>query len=276
MPKQSGWHELVIIVRGSQIIQQLDGITLCEVRDEVATAPRSGLIALEAASDTIVEFKDLRLKRLTAGVTETAPPANVGKWTTLFNGTSLDGWRAWQSTSWIGAWSIMNQELHSLRGGTINLATREQYGDFELELEWKVTPGADGGIHYRAQPGAGETWRTAPEYQIIDDLTHREGKTTITSAGSLYSVVAPEHKSLKPPGEFNSARIIARGTKLEHWLNGVKILEADLSSPEVQRAALNRFSKATWGEAARGHIVLQHVGSEVSFRNIRVRRLDGN
>ena len=170
----------------------------------------------------------------------------------------------------------MNQELHSLRGGTINLATREQYGDFELELEWKVTPGANSGIIYRAPAGAGEVWKSAPEYQIVDDTTHRDGQTPNTSAGSMYGLLAPANKTLRPAGEFNSTRIVARGSHVEHWLNGVKILETDLSRADLQRVARQRFEKREWGQAPRGHIVLQNLGNEVSFRNIRVRRLDGN
>lgn len=276
LPKEASWHELVIIARGSQLIQQLDGITICDLRDEDPTAPRSGLIALEAASDTIVEFKDIRLKRLTAEPSTPAPAVTVGRWTTLFNGNSMDSWRAWKSTSWIGAWSILNQELHSLRGGTINLATRDQYGDFELELEWKITPGANTGILYRATPDMVEAWRSAPEYQIVDDATHRDGQTPNTATGSLYGLIAPTNKVMRPAGEFNSTRIVARGSRVEHWLNGAKILETDLSRPDLQRVAKQRFEKTAWGNAPRGHIVLQNLGSEVSFRNIRVRRLDGN
>ena len=208
-----------------------------------------------------------------------APPLQAetsSSWTTLFNGTSLDSWKAWQSTSWIGAWSILEQELHSLRGGTVNLATREQYGDFELELEWKVTPGANSGIIYRAPAGVGEVWKFAPEYQILDDATHRDGRTPNTATGSLFGLIAPTNKVLRPAGEFNSTRIVARGSHVEHWLNGTKILETDLSRPDLQRVARQRFEKTEWGTAPRGHIVLQHLGSEVSFRNIRVQRLDGN
>ncbi len=276
LPKDSGWHELAIIARGPELVHRIDGITLCELRDEAPVAPRSGLIVLESGGDTMVDFKDIRLKRFAAEPRPEAqaPAAAAGKWTTLFNGTSLDSWKVWQNTSWIGAWSIMNQELHSLRGGTINLATREQYGDFELELEWKVTPGANSGIIYRAPAGAGEVWKSAPEHQIVDDATHRDGQTPNTSAGSMYGLLAPANKMLRPTGEFNSTRIVARGSHVEHWLNGVKILETDLSRADLQRVARQRFEKREWGQAPRGHIVLQHVGSEVSFRNIRVRRLD--
>jgi serine/threonine protein kinase len=276
MPKESGWHELIIIVRGPQIIQRLDGITLCEVRDEDVTAPRSGLIALEAASDTIVEFKDIRLKRLTSESPAPVSTAPVGKWSTLFNGVSLDAWRGWDAKSWIGSWSILDQNLQSLPNGTVHLTTRDQFGDFELEFEWKVAAGANSGILYRALPGPGEIWDTAPEYQIMDDALDRSGRASKTSTGSLYGMVAPKNKSLRPNGEFNSGRIVMRGSQVEHWLNGVKVLEADLSQPETRRGMPPKFDKAKWGLAPRGHIVLQHYGGEASLRNIRVRRLDGN
>jgi hypothetical protein len=276
LPKESGWHELVIIVRGPRIIQQLDGITICDLRDEDVTAPRNGLFALEAASDTIVEFKDIRLKRLTAEPTAPVSTAAAGKWTTIFNGTSLDAWRGWDAKSWIGSWSIFDQNLQSLPNGTVHLTTRDQFGDFELEFEWKVAAGANSGLLYRALPGSGEIWDTAPEYQIMDDALDRSGRASKTSTGSLYGLIAPKNKSLRPNGEFNSGRIVMRGSQVEHWLNGVKVLEADLSQPETRRGMPPKFDQAKWGLAPRGHIVLQHYGGEASFRNIRVRRLDGN
>jgi serine/threonine protein kinase len=270
-----GWHELTIIARGSQLIHRLDDKTLCDVRDTETDAPRSGSIALEISWDTTVEFRNLRLKRFTADESPITH-ASAGQWTTLFNGTSLDSWQPWKANSWIGSWSILDDELRSLRGGAINLATREQYGDFELELEWKVTPGANSGILYRALPTASEVWRAAPEYQIIDDPTHRDGQTPNTSAASLYGLISPTNKNLKLAGEFNRTRIVARGSHVEHWLNGVKVLETDLARSDIRRVATQRFKQSGWGQEPRGHIVLQHLGSEVSFRNIRVRRLDAN
>lgn len=270
------WHDARISVSGHHITHSLDGRTLLEVDDTGANAPSSGAIALEITSGpAYVEFKDLRLLRRD-GVREAEIKSNGAgsDWIPLFDGTSLDAWQGWKGAGWIGAWEVLNGELRSLRGGTIDLATREQFGDFELQLEWKITPGANSGILYRAVPTTGEVWQSAPEYQIVDDRTHRDGRTPITATGSIYGVVPAENKVLKPPGEFNTTRILARGMHVEHWLNDRKILEADLSSPDVQRVAFQKFSKAAWGERSRGHIVLQQLGSEVTFRNIRVRKLD--
>ena len=266
------WHTARITVTGRRIKHAIDDIVLFDFEDTAPSAPLSGVLALEATGGpTTVDFKDIRLKRLKRSE---ASAAVVGSWKTLFNGTSLDAWRGWKGASWIVAWSIMEQELHSLPGGTINLATREQYGDFELELEWKIAPGANSGVLYRALPSGAEPWQTAPEYQIVDDARHPDGRKSVTATGSIYGVVPPEHKTLRPAGEFNATRIIVRGSQTEHWLNGVKLLEADLASPEVQRAAFKKFNKAAWGEPRHGYIVLQNIGSEASFRNIRVRRLD--
>jgi hypothetical protein len=280
----TGWHEAAIIVSGRHIIHKLDGAVICDVSDDDSRAPLRGWLALElAGAPTTAEFKNLRLKRGAPEPSPTPPPAPalaaaptaVGPgWQTLFDGTSLDAWQGWKGVRWIGAWTVTEQELRSMTGGTIDLATREQFGDFELELEWKIRRGANSGILYRARPGPGEIWKTAPEYQIVDDDTQRDGKTPIIAAGSIYGVVPPVSKDLKPAGEFNASRIIARGTKVEHWLNGVKILDADLADPEVRRLALEKYSDPAWGQAASGHIVLQNLGSEASFRNIRVRRLE--
>ena len=193
-------------------------------------------------------------------------------WITLFDGSSLDAWQGWKGAEWPGAWEILNGELRTLRAGKAGLATRERFGDFELELEWKVAPGANSGIFYRVPADASDLPKAAPEYQVVDDAT-RDGRNPLTAAGSIYWVMAAANKQLKPVGSFNTARIVARGQQVEHWLNGVKVLSADLGSSAVQRVAVQRYGRA-WGQAAEGHIVLQNLGTEVSFRNIRVRRLD--
>jgi serine/threonine protein kinase/WD40 repeat protein len=207
----------------------------------------------------------------TSAINDTAPGQN---WITLFDGNSLDAWQGWNGAGWLGAWELLNGELRTLRGGSVGLATREQFGDFELELEWKVAPGANSGIFYRVPPNAVSLPKASPEYQIVDDAT-RDGRNPLTAAGSIYWVIAAGNKQLRPVGSFNTARIIIRGRQVEHWLNGVKILNADLGSPAIQRVARQKYG-STWGEATQGHIVLQNLGSEVSFRNVRIRKVDGN
>jgi hypothetical protein len=278
-----GWHEGTIVASGSRLVHKFDGEVLCDINDTVESASRSGWIGLEIGGNTTVEFTNIRLKQPSrvetpspapkAAAPESKGPATNSNWITLFDGTSLNAWQGWKGAGRIGAWEVLNGELRSLRGGAVDLATREQFGDFELELEWKVTPGANSGILYRALPSAEQVWRTAPEYQVVDDAT-RDGRTPITAAGSIYGVVAPRNKQLKRVGEFNSTRIIARGSHVEHWLNGTKILDADLASSAVQRTAQQKFNKPAWGQAPRGHILLQNLGGEASYRNIRIRKLD--
>jgi len=263
------WHEAAIVASGESIQYQLDGRVLCNIVDKVPEHPRSGLLALEAiGGPTEVEFKNLRLKSMSAREGTTS----AQNWITLFDGNSLDAWQGWKGAGWIGAWELFNGELRSLRGGSVNLATREQFGDFELEFEWRVAPGANSGVFYRVPANVSELQKAAPEYQVVDDAT-RDGRNSLTAAGSIYGVMAAANKQLRPVGSFNTARIVTRGRQVEHWLNGVKILSADLGNPTLQRVAFQRYSKA-WGEADRGHIVLQNLGTEVSFRNIRVRGLD--
>jgi hypothetical protein len=95
----------------------------------------------------------------------------------------------------------------------------------------------------------------------------------MTAAGSMFGIAGSAIKPLNPAGEFNSGKIVARGTQIEHWLNGVKVVDVNIADPTIQRASFARFRRATWGEAVRGQIVLQHMGHRVSFRNVRIRHL---
>jgi WD40 repeat protein/serine/threonine protein kinase len=207
------------------------------------------------------------------------PAANVGvalaePWITLFDGRPLSAWQGWNGADWRGSWEVLNGELRTLRGGNVGLTTREEFGDFELEFEWKVAPGANSGVFYRAPVGAAELPKAAPEFQIVDDATP-DGSKPITAAGSIYGVVPATDKRLAPVGSFNTSRLVVRGHQVEHWLNGVKVLDADLSSSAVRRAGFQRY-QAGWAQATQGKIVLQNRVGEASFRNIRIRKLTEN
>lgn len=267
LERRSGARGTLVFVTGALVITLLAALVVVKL---VRDSRRRGR---EAARSVVTETSPANITTTSPISVDPAPPASAGRWTTIFNGTSLDAWRGWDAKSWIGSWSILDQNLQSLPNGTIHLTTREQFGDFELEFEWKVAAGANSGILYRALPGPGDIWDTAPEYQIMDDALDRSGRASKTSTGSLYGLIAPRNKSLRPNGEFNSGRIVMRGSLVEHWLNGVKVLEADLSQAETRRGLPPKFDKAKWGLAPRGHIVLQHYGGEASFRNIRVRKL---
>jgi len=195
--------------------------------------------------------------------------AAEGEWESLFDGKTLKGWQSGKGAPVSKGWIVVDGCIHrESRGGDILSA--EEYEDFELELEWKVAPKSNSGIKYRFKGGLG------PEYQVLDDEQHGNGKNPKTSAAAMYAMFAcNDRKELKPLGEFNQARIVARGTKLEHWLNGKKVLEADTSSPAWASAkAASKFKgKKGYGEGA-GRILLQDHGDKVWYRNIRIRRLD--
>ncbi len=265
-----GWHEATVIATGASIKHQLDGQTLCAIEDTFPNRPHSGLLALEVTGGpTVVEFKDIRLRRMA-----NAPAASTKEWIRLFDGSSIEAWQGWNGADWRGSWEILNGELRTLRGANVSLATREEFDDFELEFEWKVAHGANSGVFYRATPGSSDLPKNAPEFQVVDDATP-DGAKPLTAAGSIYGVVPTTNKQLAAVGLFNMSRIVARGSHVEHWLNGARVLEADLASPTVQRIGFQRY-RPGWAQAAQGHIVLQNRVGEASYKNIRIRKLSDN
>lgn len=198
-------------------------------------------------------------------------------WVVLFDGSGTDQWRAYQRDTFPDkGWIRDRDALKTVPGGdVVDILTRKQYGDFELELEWKVSPAGNSGVFVRVAEDAPEIWMEAPEIQILDDELHRDGQRGETSAGALYDLIAPRPKSLRPVGEFNKTRILMSGSHLEHWLNDIKVLEADLDSPQFRELVANSKFKdyESFGKAARGHVALQHHGEEVWFRNVRIREL---
>jgi hypothetical protein len=161
--------------------------------------------------------------------------------------------------------------------GTDDIITREPYSDFELELDWKLSAGGNAGIFYRATEEYDHIYWSGPEYQLLDDAGHPDGKNRLTAAGSSYALYPAEAGVVKPAGEWNSTRIVVRGAHVEHWLNGKKLVELELWSPDWQaRVAKSKFSEwKDYGRARSGYIGIQgdHDGT-LSLRNIRIRSLD--
>ncbi len=198
-------------------------------------------------------------------------------WTVLFDGNSTDAWRAFNRDTFPNdGWAIENGALKTIVGGdVVDIITKDQYVNFELELEWKVSPGGNSGIFFGVNEQDGSVWQSGLEMQVLDDSLHHDGQNPKTSAASLYALIAPQNKALKPVGEFNKARLLVNGAHAEHWLNGVKLLEYELGSEALaELIAESKFKDlANFGEAKVGHIALQHHGEEVWYRNIRIRPL---
>lgn len=195
-------------------------------------------------------------------------------WTTLFDGSSTAAWRGYQMDTFPAGWRIEDGALvRAAEAGDI--ITREQFGDFELELEWRVTPGGNSGIMYRVTEADSATYRTGPEYQVLDDAAHRDGLNRLTAAGSAYGLYAAPAGIVKPAGDWNQTRIVARGAHIEHWLNGTKVVEYELWSPDWEsKVKASKFVEwPGYGRSPQGHIALQDHGDRVEYRNVRIREL---
>jgi len=208
-------------------------------------------------------------------------------WELLWDGKTTDGWRGAKLDEFPEqGWQIENGELTVLASGGAEAAaggdivTTELYSDFELQVDFKITKGANSGIKYYVDTdlNKGPGSSIGLEFQILDDENHpdaklgnHDGSRTIAS---LYDLIeADPTKLVNPIGEWNSAYIISKNNHVEHWLNGVKVLEYERKSPEYLR--LVSESKYTdwpnFGEAEKGHILLQDHGNRVSFRNIKIK-----
>ena len=189
-------------------------------------------------------------------------------WQLLFDGESLDGWRGYNRPDMPGGWAVEEGLLTRIGPGG-DIITEAQFGDFELSIDWRVGPGGNSGIFYRAAEGEELVYHSAPEMQVLDDEGHRDGRDPITSAGSNYGLHAAPRGVVRPAGRWNEARILVRGAHVEHWLNGTKVVEYELRSDEWAEVVRNsKFSEwPAYGQADRGHIGLQEHGDRVLFRN---------
>jgi hypothetical protein len=156
-----------------------------------------------------------------------------------------------------------------------DLITRDVFGGFELALEWQVAEGGNSGIMYRVTENTEATYQSGPEMQVLDDEGHADGRLRLTAAGSLYGLYGAPAGMVKPAGEWNAVRIVARGRHVEQWLNRVNVVECEIGSPDWEaRVAASKFKDwPGFGRAASGHIALQDHRDRVAYRDIRVRAL---
>jgi hypothetical protein len=206
-------------------------------------------------------------------LTACAQPGDA-EWQTLFDGETLDGWKSFKSPTPPEGWQVVNGAITRVGGGG-DLVSVGQYGDFELRLEWNISEGGNSGIMFRVDPNANRTFESGPEMQVLDDVRHPDGRSRLTSAGASYGLHPSPQGVVRPPGEWNEVRIIADGPHVEYWLNGTRVVEYELWSPEWEELVANsKFAEwPGYGRAKRGHIVLQDHGDWVAYRNIRIREM---
>jgi hypothetical protein len=197
-------------------------------------------------------------------------------WRLLFDGKSLDGWRGYKTEAIGDGWSVQDNAIVLNKAKAGDLMTKQEFGDFELSFEWKITEGGNSGVIYRVGLGESASYRTGPEYQVLDNVKADDNKKGNHLAGSLYDLGGDTPRDLpKPVGEWNTSKLIVRGWKVEHWLNGKKVIAADLASPEGKALiAASKFKDwPKFASLSRGHIALQEHGHVVSYRSIKIRDL---
>ena len=187
----------------------------------------------------------------------------------LFDGTSLRGWIRMDGKPVEEDWEVVDGTLHlkDRPAGGANLFTEQEYTDFELEFEWRIAPKGNNGLKYRVRKYGNQY--LGCEYQILDDAAYKLNPRGMT--GSLYELYEPgDAKQLRPVGEFNHSRIVVRGNRIEHWLNGARIVSANVGTGEwQQRVAESKFHNVEgFGENRSGLIMLTDHGSEVWYRNM--------
>lgn len=193
----------------------------------------------------------------------------------LFDGSSLDHFRGYKVESIGKGWKIDGDALMFDGSGGGDIMTKQQFENFELMFDWKVSEGANSGVMYRVTTGDGAPYLSGPEFQVLDDDKHHDGKNKLTSAASLYGLYVPEGKVLKPVGQWNSAKIVIKGDRVEHWLNGKKVVSAEMGSDDWNERVDNSKFK-TWKKFAAskvGHICFQDHGDKVWFKDIRVKKM---
>lgn len=217
-------------------------------------------------------------------------------WIMLWDGKTTDGWRSPKSEEFpASGWKISEGILSTLdnkgaeAAGGGDIITRKRYTDFELQVNFRITSGANSGIKIFVQPNispiskAGEKAAVGSaiglEFQILDDKLHPDaklGKNGNRTIGSLYDLIAaPADKKVLPVGDWNHARIISKGKRVEFWLNGVKTVEFERGSEDFRKrvAASKYHNIPEFGEWEDGHIMLQEHGNAVSYCNVKLRVL---
>ncbi len=196
-------------------------------------------------------------------------------WELLFDGATTAGWRGFRGDAMPDGWTVADGTLARTGGGG-DIVTVEAFGDFELRLQWKISEAGNSGIFFRVSEEQGGVYETGPEMQVLDDARHPDGQSRLTSAGSNYALHAAPEGHTAPVGQWNDVLLRVDGAHVEHWLNGTKVVEYDLWTPEwTALVAASKFSRwPGYGLEKTGHIALQDHGDPVWYRDIKVRRLE--
>jgi hypothetical protein len=199
-------------------------------------------------------------------------------WTLLFDGTSTVGWRGFNKQTCPAGWKAVDGALTRVAEAG-DIVTVDQYQDFDLTFDWRIAKNGNSGLffHVAEGPDLKTVFVTGPEYQLLDNDGHPDGKNGPDRwSGADYALHAPTKNTARAVGEWNESRILVKGPHVEHWLNGEKVVEYELWSADWKnRVAKSKFNAMPrYGLEKTGHIALQDHGSEVAFRNVKIKVLN--
>lgn len=215
-----------------------------------------------------------------------APAVADTAWTTLFDGSSLNGWHSYGQSAPGTAWNVDSGAIHldvsankgyQTNGGG-DLVTNDEYENFDLKLEWKISKNGNSGIIFYIHEDTvkyKESWNTGLEMQVLDNNGHSDGKIPKHRAGNLYDLIAAEPETAKGPSEWNQVEIVSNKGQLDLYLNGTKVVSTTLWDDNWKKLiAGSKFKDMPdWGTFTKGHIALQDHGNEVWYRNIMIKKL---
>jgi 3-keto-disaccharide hydrolase len=209
---------------------------------------------------------------LLTGFCAAATPA---PWQSLLEDHGATAWSGWKSPGLPAGWHVEGGVL-SKDGAVEDLVTNQTYGNFILELEWKIGKAGNSGIFYRGTREYDHIYWSGPEYQLLDDANTEDGTSRLTAAASAYALYGAPAGIVAPFDHWNKTRLVVNGTHVEHWLNGLKVVTYDLRSADWKsRVAAGKFAAYPhYGLADKGMIGIQgdHPGT-LAIRSIRVREL---
>jgi hypothetical protein len=204
-------------------------------------------------------------------------------WHYLFDGKGINELRGYKMDTFPDAWKVEDGALVAQTNvPNVDLVSKDTYTNFDLTLEWAMTKAGNSGIFYNVQEnsahesgnGNSPNWLDNFEFQLLDDIDFNDHEPR-RSAGSLYDLITPVNKYLKPVGEYNTARLLVDHGHVEQWVNGVKVVEYELGSRELNDLiAKSKYrNNPNFAKSTSGHIMFQHHGQRVMLRNIRIKQL---
>lgn len=202
-----------------------------------------------------------------------SPAEKAAGWKLLFDGKTTNGWKGFKTAAPDPGWKVKDGTISPDPKTSKDIITTQNFENFELLFDWKMSPMGNSGVMFHVIPVGDETYQSGPEYQLLDNA---HGEPPPERAAALFALYAPSMDMTKPVGQWNHSRLVVDHGKVQHWLNGMKVVEYDINSADFKaRVAASKFKK--WPQFASGKtgaIALQSHTGDIWFENIKIKALN--